>query len=155
MDNTKKMTIVVLMFAVCLGTASAEHRTNKKKKMTVTVEENGDCVHGISVSDQSWGDRHLCADYPDAASAVFQKYVGSAVEVEAQWTFEGDPKTDGPVAIAQVLKVGTEKIYDPCAINKLGFIAGLAMAANGADPATAASMAVNPACGSSAGGDQE
>jgi hypothetical protein len=149
MTSLKKMTLVVLMFAVCLGMASAEHRSNKKKKMTVTVEENGDCAHGISVSDESWGDRHLCADYPDAAASAFQKYIGSAVEVEASWTFEGGSKNDAPVAIAKVMKVGKQKVYDPCAINKLGFIAGMMYAANGGDSATAASMAVNPACGAS------
>jgi hypothetical protein len=152
MTIMKKTAFVVLMFAVCLGMASAEHINNKKKKMTVTVEENGDCVHGISVSDESWGDRHLCADYPDAAAGVFARYVGSTVEVEASWRFDGDPKTNAPVGIAKVIKVGKEKIYDPCAINKLGLIAGMMYAANGGDAATAASMAVNPDCG--AGGDQ-
>ncbi len=153
MEKRKNITIVVLMLAVCLGAASAQNQHNKKKKLTVRVEQNSDCAHGISVSDQSWGDRHLCADFPDAAASVFQKYVGSAVEVEAQWTFEGDPKTDAPVNLAKVIKIGREKVYDPCAINKLGFVAGMLYAANGGDAATAASMAVNPACG--AGGDQQ
>jgi hypothetical protein len=152
MENRKNITIVVLVLAVCLGAASAQSQHNKKKKLTVTVEQNSDCGHGISVSDPSWGDRHLCADYPDAAAGLFQKYVGSTVEVEAQWTFEGDPKTDAPVNLAKVIKVGREKVYDPCAINKLGFAAGMLYAANGGDTATAASMAINPACG--AAGDQ-
>jgi hypothetical protein len=122
--------------------------------MTVIVEKSGDCRHGISLSDASWGDRHLCADYPDAAADALQGYVGSAIDVEAQWTFEGDAETEAPVAIAKVLKVRGKKVYDPGAINKLGFIAGLAMAANGADSATAASLAINAACGASAQGDQ-
>lgn len=146
MKNTKRMIGVVLMFAVCLGSAFADHKVNKKKKMTVMVELDENCAQGISVSNEAWGDRQLCTDYPQGAGDHFQKYVGSTVEVEAKWTFEGDPKTSLPVGIGKVFKVGHEKINDSCAISKLGFIAGMAMAAQGVDPQTAASMAINHPC---------
>jgi hypothetical protein len=61
--------------------------------------------------------------------------VGSRVEVEAQWNFEGDPKTNVPIALGKVYKSGREKVNDPCALGKIGFLAGMTMVANGADPA--------------------
>lgn len=141
MKNTKKMMGVVLMFVVCLGTAFAkEHRVNKKEKMTVAVEENGSCLQGISVSSADWEGRQLCADWPYRVSRYFRKYVGSTVEIEAQWTFNGDPKASTPVAINKVFKVGKRKVYDPCAVSKVGFIAGMAMVYGGADPGATASM---------------
>lgn len=140
MKSIKKSVSVVLVFAVCMGTAFAEHKINKKKKMTVTVEQDGNCRHGISVSDASWGDRQLCTDYPPAAAAHFQKFVGSTVEIEAQWTYAGDPKSTTPIAISKVFKVGREKVYDPCAVSKVGLFAGMAMVAGGADPQATAAM---------------
>lgn len=154
MKNTKKMIGVVLMFAVCMGTAFAEHRVNKKKKMTVTVEEDGNCSQGISVSGDSLGGRQLCADYPQGVGGHFQNYVGSIVEVEAQWSFEGDPKTEAPIALGKVYKIGREKVNDPCALGKIGFLAAMTMAANGADPvATVASL--TPGCNTGGGGDEQ
>jgi hypothetical protein len=153
MKNTKRMIGVALMVAVCLGSAFADHKVNKKKKMTVMVEQDDNCAQGISVSNEAWGDRQLCTDYPQGAGDHFQKYVGSTVEVEAKWTFEGDPKTSLPLGIAKVFKVGREKVNDPCAVSKLGLIAGIAAAASGVDAQTAASMAVNPACAATAQAD--
>jgi hypothetical protein len=156
MKNSKRMIGVVLMLAVCVASAFADHKVNKKQKLTVTVEQNDSCAQGISVSNEDWGDRQLCTDYPQGAGDHFQKYVGSTVEVEAKWTFDGDPKTTLPIAISKVFKVGREKINDPCAIKKLGLLAGIAMAAQGVDAQTAASMAINPECGATAppdGGD--
>jgi hypothetical protein len=141
MKNTKKMMGVVVMFAVCLGTAFArEHRVNKKEKMTVAVEENGSCSQGISVSSADWDGRQLCTDWPYRVGGYFRRYVGSTVEIEAQWTFNGDPKSSAPVAINKVFKVGKRKVYDPCAVSKLGFIAGMAMVYGGADPGATAEM---------------
>jgi len=153
MKNTKALIGVLVMVAVCMGSALAEHKTNKKKKLTVTVEQNGDCAQGISVSNEAWGDVHLCTDYPQGAGDRFQKYVGTEVELEAKWTFDGDPKTTFPVGIAKVLRIGREKVNDPCAINKLGLIAGLAAAYSGVDAQTAASMAINLECGATAPAD--
>ena len=144
MKNTKKMMVAVLVLvAVCVGTASADQ--TKKKKLTVTVEQNDSCSHGISVSDQSWGDRRLCADNPDAAAEALRPYVDSAIEVEAQWSFSGNPKTDAPDSIIKLLKVGRNKVYDPCAVSKIGFIAGMVYAAGGGDVNTATAMAL-PNC---------
>jgi hypothetical protein len=140
MKKTERLIGVVLMFVVCLGTALAEHRVSKKEKITVAVEENGNCLHGISVSNASWDDRQLCADYPDGAAGHFRKYVDSTIEIEAQWTFSGDPKTTAPVAISKVFKVGREKVYDPCAVSKIGLLGGMAMVAGGADPGATAAM---------------
>lgn len=153
MKSSAKWIGVVLMLAVCMGSAFADHKVNKKKKMTVTVEQDETCAQGISVSNEAWGDRQLCTDYPQGAGDHFQKYVGSTVEVEAKWTFEGNPKTSLPIGIQKVYKVANEKINDPCAINKLGLIAGIAMAAQGMDAQTAASMAINPECGATAPAD--
>jgi len=150
--NTKKFIGVVLMLAVA-GSAFADHKVNKKKKLMVTVEQDDNCAQGISVSNEAWGDRQLCTDYPQGAGDHFQKYVGSAIEVEARWTFEGDSKTTLPIGIVKVYKVGREKINDPCAINKLGLIAGIAAMTQGVDAQTAASMAINPECGASAPAD--
>jgi len=155
MKNTKRLIGVLLMLAVCMGSAFADHKVNKKKKLTVVVEQNDSCAQGISVSNEAWGDRQLCTDYPQGTGDHFQKYVGSTVEVEARWTFEGDPKTTLPIGIAKVYKVGREKINDPCAVRKLGLIAGIAAAASGVDAQTAASMAINPACGASAQADDD
>ena len=154
MISTKRTMVAVLLFAVCLGTASAEHRINKKMKMTVAVEEDGNCSQGISVSGDALRGRQLCADYPQGVGAHFQKYVGSMVEVEAQWNFEGDPKTDPPIALGKVYKIGREKVNDPCALGKIGFLAGMTMVANGADPAaTVASL--TPGCNTEGGGDEQ
>jgi hypothetical protein len=129
MKSTMTTKLVVLMFvAVCLGTASAEQ--TKKKTLTVTVEENEGCANGISVSDQSWGDRHLCADTPNVAAGYLRPYVGQAVEIEAKWSFTGDPKTDSPDSLNKVLKVAGSKVIDPCAISKIGLIAGIVYAAS-------------------------
>jgi len=155
MKNTKRLIGVLLMLAVCMGSAFADHKVNKKKKLTVAVEQNDSCAQGISVSNEAWGDRQLCTDYPQGTGDLFQKYVGSTVEIEARWTFEGDPKTTPPIGIAKVYKVGREKINDPCAVSKLGLIAGIAAAASGVDAQTAASMAINPACGASAQTDDD
>jgi hypothetical protein len=149
MKNTKRLIGVLLMLAVCVGSAFAEHKVNKKKKLTVTVEQNDSCAQGISVSSEAWGDRHLCTDYPQGAGDHFQKYVGETVEVEARWTFEGNPKTTSPTAISKVYKVGREKINDPCAMGKVGFLAGMMMVANGADPGATVSM-LTPGCNTGA-----
>lgn len=154
MNSTKRMMVVILMFAVCLGTASAEHRINKKKKMAVTIEEDGNCSQGISVSGDSLGGRQLCADYPQGVGDHFQKYVGSKVEVEAQWSFEGDPKTEAPIALGKVFKIGREKVNDPCALGKIGFLAAMTMVANSADAeGTVASL--TPGCNTGGGGDEQ
>src|ERR1035438_4278067 len=102
MKNTKRLIGVLLMLAVCVGSALADNKMNKKKKLTVTVEQNDSCAQGISVSNEAWGDRQLCTDYPQGAGNHFQKYVGSTVEVEARWTFEGDPKTTSRSAISKI-----------------------------------------------------
>ncbi len=145
MKSTKitKMLVVLMFVAVCLGMASAEQ--TKKKKLTVIVEENGNCANGISVSDESWGDRQLCADTPNVAAGYLRPYVGQAVEIEAQWSFAGDPKTDSPDSLNKVLKVDGSKVIDPCAVSKIGFIAGMAYAAAGGDVQTATNMAL-PNC---------
>jgi hypothetical protein len=157
MKNTKRVTGVLLMLAVCVGSAFADHTVNMKKKLTVIVEQNDSCAQGVSVSNEAWGDRQLCTDYPQGAWDHFQKYVGSTVEVEARWTFEGDPKTTLPIAISKVYKVGREKINDPCAMGKAGFLAGMMIVANGADRATTVSM-LTPGCNtgaSDASGDDQ
>jgi hypothetical protein len=149
MKSTKVMRMIglaVLISVVGLGTASAEHRVNKKKKVTVNVEENANCVHGISLSDEAWGDRQLCADYPDGAAGHLQQYVGSRVEVEAQFVYDDNPKTTPPMRINKVYQVAGKKVYDPCAIGVMGAIAIIGMAANGADAVTTAA-AVTPECG--------
>ena len=89
-----------------------------------------------------------------ALAAHFRKYVGSIVEVEAQWSFEGDPKTDAPVAIGKVYKIGREKVNDPCALGKIGFLAGMTMVANGADPGATVEM-LTPGCNTEGGGDEQ
>jgi hypothetical protein len=159
MNSTKKLIGGFLMFAVCLGTAFAEHRVNKKKKITVTVEQDANCSQGISISGDSLGDRQLCADYPQGVGDHFQKYVGTTVEVEARWAFDGNTKTDAPIALGKVYKIGREKINDPCAVGKVGFLAGVMMVANGADPdATVASLTTGCNTGASdtsGDGDQQ
>jgi len=141
MKNTMKLMGVVLTIAVCLGTAFAgEHGVNKKEKVTVEVEENGNCLQGISVSSPDWDGRQLCADWPYRVSGYFRRYVGSTVEIEAQLTFKDDLKTSAPVAINKVYKVGKQKVHDPCSVSKVGLFAGMAMVAGGADPGATAAM---------------
>jgi hypothetical protein len=41
-----------------------QHRVNEKKKITVTVEQNGNCSQGISISGDALGGQQLCADSP-------------------------------------------------------------------------------------------
>jgi hypothetical protein len=43
-------------------------------------------------------------------------------------------QADAPVALGKVYKIGREKVNDPCALGKIGFLAGMTMVANGADP---------------------
>jgi len=112
MNRTKRMTLVVCMFAVCMGMASAQQTTIRKKKMIVMVEQDKNCPQGISVSGRFAGGHRLCADYPEGVSYRFQKLVGSAVEVEAFWTFEGGLKRETPVALGQVFRIDGEKIED-------------------------------------------
>jgi hypothetical protein len=145
MNATKCTFGLVLMLAVCLGTASAEHRVSKKKKVIVSVEQDENCLHGISVSDPSWGDRQLCTDYPDGAASYLEEHMGSQVEVEAQFTYDGDPKITSPIGINKVYRVSGKKVFDPCAIGKMGMFAMITLTAGGADPAaTAASL--TPGC---------
>jgi hypothetical protein len=141
--KTTKILVMLILVPVFLGMASAEQ--TKKKKLTVTVEENESCANGISVSDQSWGDRQLCADNPNVAAGYLRSYIGQAVEIEAQWSFAGDPKTDFPDNLNKVLKVGGSRVVDPCAVSKVGFIAGMVYAAGGGDVDTATNMAL-PNC---------
>jgi hypothetical protein len=126
---------------VCAVPGNGIRRTShqQEKEMTVTVEEDGNCLQGISVSDASWDGRQLCTDYPYGAAGYFRRCVGSTVEIEAKWTFSGDPKTTAPVAISKVFKVGRKKVYDPCALSKKGY-GGMAMVAGGADPGATAEM---------------
>jgi hypothetical protein len=67
--------------------------------------------------------------------------------------FEGDPKTDAPIALGKVYKIGREKVNDPCALGKIGFLAGMTMVANGADPGATVAM-LTPGCNTEAGGDE-
>jgi hypothetical protein len=76
MKTTKRAIGVLLMLAVCVGSAFADHKVNRKKTVTVTVEQNDSCAQGISVSNEAWGDRQLCTDYPQGAGDHLQKYVG-------------------------------------------------------------------------------
>src|ERR1700721_2084041 len=72
-------------------------RTNEEKTLTVTVEENEGCANGISVSDQSWGDRHLCADTPNVAAGYLRPYVGQAVEIERSGRSPLIPRPTRPI----------------------------------------------------------
>ena len=137
-----------------MGSAFAEHRVNKKKKITVTVELDGNCSLGISVSGDALGGQQLCADAPQGVGNSFQRYVGTEVEVEASWAFTGNPKTDAPVALGKVFRIGRQKVNDPCALGKLGFMAAMTMVYNGADPnATVASLTPNCQAGAPADDD--
>jgi hypothetical protein len=157
MNTTKKMMVMVLMAAVCTGMASTQQTTIKKRKITVMVEQDKNCpqgisVSGISVSSPSVGSGQLCVDYPEGVSYQFQKLVGSTVEVEALWTFESGLKRETPVALGQVLRIGSEKVdskvEDACA-TKTHFSDATPGAANGkakdaASIVTAASTGCQP-----------
>lgn len=157
MKNTKAFAAVVLMLVVCLGSSFAQHKVSKKKKIVVAVQENGDCSQGVSLSGDALGGATLCADSPQGVGGHFQKYIGSEVEVEARWTFEGNPKSDAPIAVGRVFKIGREKVNDPCALGKVGFLAGMMMVANGAD-ANETVNSLTPGCDRGTpddGGDQQ
>jgi hypothetical protein len=115
MHITKKLALLVLMSTVCLGVASAQQFTIKRKKMTVTIEKNKNCPLGISVSGRFVEGRHLCADYPEGVLHPLEKLIGSAAEVEAFWTFEGNPKRETPVALGKVIRVDGDKVDDAVA----------------------------------------
>jgi len=157
MKNTKAFAAVVLMLVFGLGSAFAEHKVNKKKKIVVAVQEDGNCSQGISLTGEALGGAALCADNPQGVGSHFQKYVGSEIEVEARWAFDGNPKSGAPIAVGRVFKIGREKVNDPCALGKVGFLAGVMMVANGAD-ANDTVNALTPGCDrgtSDDGGDQE
>jgi hypothetical protein len=83
-------------------------------------------------------------DYPEGVSYQLQRRVGSAVEVEALWTFEGDLKRETPVALGQVFSIGGEKVDDTCT-TKTHFPEGKPMATNGKDAASTV-VVVSPGC---------
>jgi hypothetical protein len=142
--KTNILTVVVCMFVVCTGITSAQQYTIKKRMLTVMVEEDQNCPQGISVSGHVSGGRRLCVDYPAGVSARFQKLVGSEVEVEALWTFEGALKRDTPVALGRVLRIGGEEVDDTCA-TKAQFLGGRGMATSGKDAASTVA-ALSPGC---------
>jgi hypothetical protein len=105
MKNTKAFAAVVLIMVFCLGSAFAEYKVSKKK-IVVTVQEDGNCSQGISLTGDALVGAALCADNPQGVGGHFQKYVGSEIEVEARWTFEGNPKSEAPIAVGKVSKIG-------------------------------------------------
>lgn len=112
MNTTKKMMVLIFMAAVCTAMASAQQSTIKKRKMSVMVAEDKNCPQGISVSARFAGSGPLCVDYPEGVSYQFQELVGSTVEVEALWTFDGGLKRETPVGLGQVLSIGGEKVAE-------------------------------------------
>ena len=135
MTRTKRMIVAVCMVAVCTGMMSAQQYTIKKSKITVMVGEDQNCPQGISVSGHFPGGLRLCADYPEGISNRLKKLVGSAVDLEAFWTFEGDLKRGTPVALGRVFRIDGEKVDDTCA-TKAHSLGGTAMTANGKDAAS-------------------
>src|SRR3954469_12632528 len=106
MKNTTTFVAAVLLFAFCVSSAFAEHKVNKKKKITVAVQEDGNCSQGISLTGDALGGRTFCADDPQGVGGYLQKYVGQEIDVEARWAFGGNPKSDAPVAMGKVYKIG-------------------------------------------------
>jgi hypothetical protein len=109
MKNTVRLSVLALILAFCAGSALA-HPVSKRKKIVVNVQLDGNCPQGISLTGDILGDRELCVNAPEGAGHYFQRYVGSDIEVEAQWTFEGNPTTDAPVNVGKILRIGREKV---------------------------------------------
>ncbi len=144
MTRTKKVKVAICMLAFCMGITSAQQTTIKRRKMTVAVEKDKNCPQGISVSGRFVGGRQLCVDYPEGVSYQFQKLVGSTVEVEAFWTFEGDPKRDTAVALGQVIRIGGDKVDDTCAIKTHS--SGVTPIANNGKDAAPTVAVLSPGC---------
>ncbi len=106
MKGAYQLGALVLVLEFCMGMASAQQFTIKRSKLTVVVESDENCHHGISVSRDRQDGGQLCADYPEGVVNDLQKYAGSTVEVEALWTFLGDGKSNIPVALDKVYKIG-------------------------------------------------
>lgn len=106
--------VLALLLIVTFPQASFA-RTTKKKKVTITVEQDANCPFGISVSDESLADHALCVpNYPGGAAGLVSRHMGEKIELEADFLFPGDPKTTQPSGIMRVTKVAGKKVYDPC-----------------------------------------
>ncbi len=110
--------IVASVFYVSSAFAQPITKT-KTKTIVVNVQLDGNCAQGISLTGDILGERELCADEPAGIGNYFQRYVGSDIEVEARWTFDGNPKTDAPVGVGKILKIGRDKVSGPTALATL------------------------------------
>jgi|SRR5580658_562152 hypothetical protein len=126
--------VLALLLVVTLPQDSFA-RTTKKKKYSVTVEQDANCPFGVSASEESWGDRRLCVpNYPGGAAGLVSAHIGEKIELEADFMFSGDPKSTEPDAITRVTKVSGHKVYDPCSTGNA--IMWGALAGMGSVPAT-------------------
>ena len=109
-------------------------KTTKKKKVTVNVEENGNCPYGVSISDQSWGSGSVCApNYPPGAADTLRGFAGQRIEVEAQFQYAGDPKNTPPDRVNKLIRIAGHKVYDPCPTS-LVILAGINAGLSKTDP---------------------
>lgn len=132
------MAVVALLMVITLPQNSFAHNTTKKKKVTVNVAQDDSCPFGVSLTDDSWGDRRLCVpNYPGGVAGMVSQHAGERIEIEADFVFSGDPKTDQPDWIRRVTKVAGKKVYDPCSTGKAimwGALAGMGRAPMGTLP---------------------
>lgn len=115
MKSTVRLIAVVLMLAFGVSLALAQP-VSKKKKIVVNVQLDANCSQGISLTGDVLGERQFCVDEPQGVGNYFQRFVGSDIEVEARWAFEGNPKTDVPTGLGKVFKIGREKVADTSAL---------------------------------------
>ncbi len=116
--KSMRLVAAMAMLVFCLGSALAQPIT-KTRTIVVNVQLDANCAQGISLTGDILGERELCADEPVGIGNYFQRYVGSDIEVEARWTFDGNPKTDAPVSVGKILKIGRDKVSDPTALATL------------------------------------
>jgi hypothetical protein len=122
-----------LMFALAIP-QDGFAKTTKKKKVTVNVEENGNCPYGVSMSDQSWGSGSVCApNYPPGAADTLRGFAGQRIEVEAQFQYAGDPKNTPPDRVNKLIRIAGHKVYDPCPTS-LVILAGINAGLSKTDP---------------------
>jgi hypothetical protein len=126
-------TLAMLLVLAIPQSSFAE--TTKKKKVTIDVEEDASCPYGVSLSDQTWGSRRLCApDYPAGAADRLRQHIGQRIELEADFAYSGDSKKTPPDGVKRIIQVAGDKLYDPCSPGKLVTMGLILSAANGNMP---------------------
>jgi hypothetical protein len=107
--KSMRLVAAIVTSVFCVSSALAQP-IRKKQPIVVTVTLTSNCLQGISLTGDILGDREFCADEPQGVGNYFQRFVGSDIEVEARWTFDGNLRTDAPTGLGKVFKIGREKV---------------------------------------------